>query len=134
MTATRPSASAGGTCETHLQAWNDLHSEGVDIVAVCDVDPAEARAAAEIFGIPRWFTGRWQRCLAKLVTTCRWTEAKCVRDGAGIETLRRHLKDMIDYLKAKHLHAVNDGARRRREDPFPLRSSKVWSMKSCHAG
>jgi transposase-like protein len=58
--------------------------------------------------------GRWQRCLMKLVTTYRWTEAKCVRDAAGIDTLRRHLRDLIDYLEANTATRVNYGARRRR--------------------
>lgn len=57
--------------------------------------------------------GRWQRrCLVKLVTAYRWTEAKCVRDAAGIETLRRHPRDLIDYLEANTATLVNFGARR----------------------
>ena len=44
--------------------------------------------------------GRWKRCLVKLVNILRWSEAKSIRDAAGIETLRRHLRDLIDYLEA----------------------------------
>ena len=63
--------------------------------------------------------GRWQRrCLVKLVTAYRWTEAKCVRDAAGIETLRRHPRDLIDYLEANTATLVNFGARRRRREPI----------------
>jgi predicted dehydrogenase len=38
----------------HLNAWRRL--EGVEIAAVCDIDEKKARAAAERFGVPRWFT------------------------------------------------------------------------------
>ncbi len=62
--------------------------------------------------------GRWQRCLVKLVTTYRWTEAKCIRDATGIETLRRHLRDLIDYLEANTATLVNYGDRRRRGEPI----------------
>jgi predicted dehydrogenase len=34
----------------HLHSWRDLAGEGAALVAVCDVDPAKARAAAERFG------------------------------------------------------------------------------------
>jgi hypothetical protein len=62
--------------------------------------------------------GRWKRCLGKLVTAYRWTEAKGIRDAAGVETLRRHLKDLIDYLEANQAALVNYGARRRRGEPI----------------
>ncbi|MDB5531195.1 MAG: Oxidoreductase [Devosia sp.] len=35
----------------HLNAWKQLASEGVELVAVCDMDASKARAAAEAFGI-----------------------------------------------------------------------------------
>ena len=38
----------------HLNAWRRL--EGVDIAGVCDLDGEKARAAAERFGVLRWFT------------------------------------------------------------------------------
>jgi hypothetical protein len=62
--------------------------------------------------------GRWKRCLVKLVTTFRWSEAQCIRDAAGIETLRRHLRDLIDYLEANTAMLVNYGARRRQGKPI----------------
>jgi hypothetical protein len=55
--------------------------------------------------------GRWKRCLVKLVTTNRWSEAKSIRDTAGIEALRRHLRDLIDYLEANKAMLVNYGVR-----------------------
>src|SRR5690606_31843470 len=40
----------------HLHSWRDLKGEDADLVAVCDIDPAKARAAAEQCGVPRWYT------------------------------------------------------------------------------
>jgi predicted dehydrogenase len=39
----------------HLNSWRDLAPEGADIVAVCDIDAAKAKAAAEEFGVPHWY-------------------------------------------------------------------------------
>ena len=41
-----------------------------------------------------------------------------IHDAAGIEILRRHLKDLIDYLEANQALLVNYGARRRRGEPI----------------
>jgi predicted dehydrogenase len=46
----------GFFAQNHLHSWQDLKPEGVDIVAVCDSDPARAKAAAETFGVPQWYT------------------------------------------------------------------------------
>ena len=46
----------GFFAQNHLHAWTDLAAKGVDIVAVCDVDEAKARAAAEKFGVKNWYT------------------------------------------------------------------------------
>jgi hypothetical protein len=62
--------------------------------------------------------GRWKHCLVKLVTAFRWSEAKRIRDAVGIETLRRHLKHLIDYLEANTAMLVNYGARRRHREPI----------------
>jgi len=61
--------------------------------------------------------GRWKRCLMKLVITCRRTEATGIRDAAGITRLRRHLRDLIEYLEANLSALVNYGARRRSGEP-----------------
>jgi predicted dehydrogenase len=46
----------GFFAQNHLHASRDLKSEGVDIVAVCDTDAERAKAAAETFGVPHWYT------------------------------------------------------------------------------
>jgi len=46
----------GFFAQNHLHAWGDLRGEGAEIAAVCDIDPAKAKAAAERFGVPCWFT------------------------------------------------------------------------------
>jgi D-apiose dehydrogenase len=45
----------GFFARNHLNSWNDLRSQGAELAAVCDVDGAKARAAAEEFGVPRWY-------------------------------------------------------------------------------
>ena len=40
----------------HLNSWKDLAPEGADLVAVCDIDSAKAKSAAEAFGIPHCYT------------------------------------------------------------------------------
>jgi predicted dehydrogenase len=46
----------GFFAQHHLNAWGDLKPQGVDIVAVCDIDPAKAKATAEKFGVPNFYT------------------------------------------------------------------------------
>lgn len=46
----------GFFAQNHLNAWRDLKPAGVGIAAVCDIDPAKAKAAAETFGVARWYT------------------------------------------------------------------------------
>jgi hypothetical protein len=36
----------------------------------------------------------------KLTVICRRSEAKSIRDAAGIETLQWHLRGLTDYLEA----------------------------------
>lgn len=46
----------GFFAQNHLHSWNDLKAKQVDIAAVCDIDAGKAKAAAEKFGAPRWYT------------------------------------------------------------------------------
>jgi predicted dehydrogenase len=46
----------GFFAQNHLHAWQDLGKDGVDLVAVCDIDGAKAKAAAETFKVPHWYT------------------------------------------------------------------------------
>jgi predicted dehydrogenase len=43
----------GFFAQNHLNAWR--HISGVQLVAVCDIDPAKARAAAQEFEVENWF-------------------------------------------------------------------------------
>jgi predicted dehydrogenase len=45
----------GFFAQNHLHSWKDLASEGAELVAVCDVDPAKAKSTAEAFGVPSWY-------------------------------------------------------------------------------
>lgn len=45
----------GFFAQNHLHSWADLKGQGVDIVAVCDVDAGKAEAAAETFGVAHWY-------------------------------------------------------------------------------
>jgi D-apiose dehydrogenase len=42
--------------QNHLNGWRDLTAEGVELVAVCDIDPKTAEVAAKTFGVPRFYT------------------------------------------------------------------------------
>lgn len=46
----------GFFARNHLFSWKDLEAEGAELVAVCDIDPAKAKAAAEEFGVPNWYS------------------------------------------------------------------------------
>ena len=46
----------GFFARNHLHAWQELAPAGADLVAVCDIDPAKAKAAAEAFAVPFWHT------------------------------------------------------------------------------
>lgn len=45
----------GFFARNHLNAWRDLKAEGIDLVAVCDLDAGKAEATAREFGIPNWY-------------------------------------------------------------------------------
>lgn len=42
----------GFYAQNHLNSWRELAAEGAALTAVCDVDPAKAKAAGDTFGVP----------------------------------------------------------------------------------
>jgi predicted dehydrogenase len=46
----------GFFAQNHLNAWRDLAKEGVELIAVCDIDAEKAKAAAKNFNVPHWYT------------------------------------------------------------------------------
>ena len=46
----------GFFAQNHLHSWKSLAGEGARLAAVCDIDPAKAKAAAETFGAPHWYS------------------------------------------------------------------------------
>ena len=44
----------GFFAQNHLNAWKEI--EGVDLVAVCDIDPLKAQHAAASFAVPHCYT------------------------------------------------------------------------------
>ena len=44
----------GFYAQNHLHAWADLRPEGAILAAVCDMDPARAKAAGVKFGVPHF--------------------------------------------------------------------------------
>jgi predicted dehydrogenase len=76
----------------HLNSWRDLAPKGADVVAVCDVDASKAKAAAEKFGVPHWYTdaekmfGEEKLGLVDIVTrmdTHRMLHALAVKHGVA---------------------------------------------------
>jgi D-apiose dehydrogenase len=46
----------GFFAQNHLNGWRDLAGEGVDLIAVCDIDAKKAEEAANTFAVPRFYT------------------------------------------------------------------------------
>jgi predicted dehydrogenase len=46
----------GFFARNHLHSWRALGTEGVELVAVCDIDPAKAEGAAREFGAGHWYS------------------------------------------------------------------------------
>jgi hypothetical protein len=61
---------------------------------------------------------RLEDCLVSLAGVLHRIQTRAIRDGAGGEALRRHLKDLIVYLESNQAALVNYGARRRRVEPI----------------
>ncbi|MDB2384194.1 Gfo/Idh/MocA family oxidoreductase [bacterium] len=45
----------GFFAQNHLNAWKSLGPAGVELAAVCDIDPDKAKSAASQFDVPAWF-------------------------------------------------------------------------------
>lgn len=45
----------GFFAQNHLNGWRDLAAEGVELVAVCDIDAKKAEDAAKTFAVPRFY-------------------------------------------------------------------------------
>ena len=46
----------GFFAQNHLHSWKSLAGEGASLTAVCDINPAKAKAAAETFGAQHWYS------------------------------------------------------------------------------
>ena len=107
----------GFFAQNHLNAWRDLRAEGVELVAVCDIDPVKAKAAAESFGIPRHYTDPAQLFSAETL------------DFVDIATRMETHKDLV-------LLALQHGVRTIVQKPFaPDFTSCVAMVEAArHAG
>jgi D-apiose dehydrogenase len=45
----------GFFAQNHLNGWRDLAAEGLELVAVCDIDAKKAEEAAKNFAVPRYY-------------------------------------------------------------------------------
>jgi D-apiose dehydrogenase len=45
----------GFFAQNHLNGWRDLAAEGIELVAVCDIDTTKAEEAAKTFAVPRFY-------------------------------------------------------------------------------
>ena len=80
----------GFFAQNHLHAWTDLRSKGVEVVAVCDVDEAKARATADKFGVKHWYTDAEAMLGAhKLDLVDIITRVETHRDLVGLVVRRR---------------------------------------------
>jgi predicted dehydrogenase len=84
----------GFFARNHLHSWKDLQAQGADLVAVCDIDPAKAKAAAAEFGAPRWYDNPQAMFAAEpldlvdIVTQVRSHKALVeLAVGAGVATI-----------------------------------------------
>jgi hypothetical protein len=69
--------------------------------------------------------GRSSTCLGRLAQLAHWFDATHVRDVQGVNAVRRHVNNLIEYLHANRLALVNYG--RRRLDSVPISTAFVES-------
>lgn len=84
----------GFFARNHLHSWKGLKDQGVDLVAVCDIDADKARLAAAEFGVPIWyddvdamFAAEWPE-MVDLVTQAHTHRSLVERAiGMGVATI-----------------------------------------------
>ena len=105
----------GFFARNHLNAWRDLAGEGAVLAAVCDVDPAKAKAAAEEFGAARWYSDAAQMLDAeKLDLVDIVTRMDTHRAIVG-ETLKRKIPTVVQKPFAPEIGECVEMARMARE-------------------
>ncbi|HEV8391726.1 MAG TPA: Gfo/Idh/MocA family oxidoreductase [Dongiaceae bacterium] len=98
----------GFFAQNHLHAWMDLAPKGVEIVAVCDIDEAKARATADKFGVKHWYT--------------------------DAETLfREHKLDLVDIVTRVETHRDVVGQAIRRRVPTIVQKPFGPDLAACRA-
>jgi predicted dehydrogenase len=98
----------GFFAQNHLHAWTDLRSKGVEVVAVCDVDEAKARATADKFGVKAWY-----------------------RDAEAM--LREHKLDLVDIVTRVETHRDVVGLAIRRRIPSIVQKPFGLDLAGCQA-
>jgi predicted dehydrogenase len=105
----------GFFARNHLNSWRDLVAEGAVLAAVCDVDPAKAKAAAEEFGAARWYSDVSQMLDAeKLDLVDIVTRMDTHRAIVG-ETLKRRIPTVVQKPFAPEIGECVEMARMARE-------------------
>ena len=84
----------GFFAQNHLSAWRDMRSDGVELVAVCDVDRAKAEAAAERFGVARAYADAGAMFAAERL------------DFVDIATRMESHGDLVRLAAGRGVHAI----------------------------
>src|SRR5437868_4328810 len=104
----------GAIAREHLTALKEL--ESVEVAAVCDLSAARAEAAAERFGVAKWYTSH-QRLLAEIrpdlihITTPPSSHFSIARDcldaGLNVPCEKPITVDYSEFLVLKDLASKN---------------------------
>lgn len=78
-------------------------------------------------GTAKWklWHGRTDSCLGRRGKLLHWLDCRHVRDARGASAARRHIGDLVEYLRANRRALVNYG--RRRHDRLPILTAFVES-------
>lgn len=98
----------GFFARNHLHAWRDLAEQGARLTAVCDIDPARAKAAAEEFGAARWY-------------------------GDAAEMLARETLDLVDIATRMDTHRALVGLAIRHRVPTIVQKPFAPDWENCVA-